>query len=206
MSIIFDLPDDRFAGAEWDMSLEQDMARSRYTGSEQVSDNAWHARWTLSGAAHVPIIGEANIRPWNALKSNLNGRENRFRFFRTETEQRASGTTLRASAAVSAGVRTLPLDGMPVSAEFLPAGSFLTLVFANGEEQLVVLRGALTANGGGAGSVSVDPPLRYALPDNAIVHYLRPWAVLALDDAMPIRVGQGQQYSFTINGSEARRA
>lgn len=202
---IYDLPDDRFAGAEWDLPVVQDVARSRYTGSEQVSDNPWHQRWTV-GATHVTIIGEANILAWRAFKSKLNGRENRFRFPACEKDQRAAGTALQTSAAVAAGSRTLPLDGMPAAATFLPAGSFLTIVYASGEEQLCVLRADLVANGGGAGNATVDPPTREAIADNQAISYVRPWAVVALDDPMPIRVGQGQQYSFTINASESLRA
>lgn len=203
---IFDLPDDRFSGAEWDLPPVQDVARSRYTGGEQVSDNAWHQRWTVANATHVTIIGEANVRPWRALKSKLNGRENRFRLPATEANQRAAGTDLRASATTAAGTRTLPLDGMPVSATFLSEGSFLTIVYASGEEQLCVLRADLVADGTGAGNATLDPPLREAVPDNTVIQYVRPWAVLALDDTMPIRVGAGQQYSFTINASEGLRA
>lgn len=198
---IIDMPDEKFRGAKLRPVPVQQVNRSAYTRRRQIIDDPWHVYWRLDDAEHVPIQGLANIQPWYAWRAKLNGQANYFRFPAVEGGQH-SGSVV-ATVKSSSGSTNLVIDNLPASVTYLPAGARLTVILDDGHEQLIELKAALTTNGSGEATASFWPPLRGAPEVDSVVETKNPWVVLSLaDPELPISVGPGQLYSFTLAGEE----
>ncbi len=177
---IIPLPDNDFRSIDWRLEIPQQINRSTFTGRRKVVGLPGAARWRFS-ANHVPFVSEADLRPWRAFFAQLDGVANSFRMIAAERAQR-TGSNPVAAAGASAGAVQITLSGLPASATALPAGAMMTLPLTGGDEQLVILTAALTANGSGQAVASFRPELRGAVAASAIVETILPWALVTLDE------------------------
>ena len=198
---IIAMPDDAFRDAAWTLVQPAQVNVSEFTGRRQVMTLPGAARWTVQ-ANHVPIIGAAAFKPWRSFLTKLRGQANTFRMLAGEEDQR-SGSNPTASAA-AAGATSLTLNGLPISSTELEEGDSLTVRLAAGGEQLVTLSADLVTNGSGVGVASFQPLLRDAVTAGAEIETVRPWCLMALDDAASgWSVGTGQIYAIQITAAEA---
>lgn len=109
---------------------------------------------------------------------------------------------------LTSGLNSIRVSGMPSSATFLKAGSFLTLPSfqiqqQRADEQLVCLIADLVANSEGWGDATFSTPLRGQLTGGIRVESARPYAVVTLDEpSVGWAVDPGQIYQFALTGTE----
>lgn len=193
------LPDNGFRNAQWTLNQPTQVNKSEWTNRRQVMQLPGAAFWTVS-ADHVPIIREAAFRPWRSFLAGMRGQVNTTRLIAVEEAQHGGANPVVTSGV--AGGFSVGLSGMPVSAQFLPDGAFMTITYADGREQLVVVRGNVMANESGLGAAIVEPMLLASL-SGATVETRLPWARIAFNaSAQPYSVDAGQIYSIKIEGTE----
>lgn len=197
---IIAMPDHRFHTVQWSLTQPAQVNRSEWTGRRQVMQLPGAATWAVS-AEHIPIFGEDGTRPWRAFLARMRGPVNKTRFYATGLAQRAGVNPAVTSGA--AGSFAIGLSGLPLNATVLPAGAFVTLIYAGGDEQLLQLAAPLTSNGSGVGSAATEPMLRRSAV-GATIETIRPWCLVALDDTTTsITVERGHQFSLSIQATEA---
>lgn len=175
MAIITFPAGSHIATIDWTLRRPAQVNRSQWTGRDQVRANPWHGRW-LASFTLAPHVGEENILAWRAFIAAMKGPVNTCRLPATEGAQTASANVL-VSGAHAAGVTSIAFSGGPVSTTLLEAGRMITI-----GDQLMVLTAAATTNGAGAGSFTVEPPLRAAAANGATIEIQRPTAIVALAD------------------------
>ncbi len=187
----------------WQLNTPTQVNRSEWTGARQAVIIAGAARWSASGEMK-PIIKQSNAVAWQAFFIALRGQANVFQLRAVEAQQTAS-----ANPTVNGGSQTgntLNLTGLSgsVASTFLPAGSKMTIPFADGTCQLVVLTADLVVGASTTGSATIEPRLRKSPANAATVEVQYPYALMALtSDMMGWTVDPGQKYGFAFEAEEA---
>jgi hypothetical protein len=182
----------------------QEATRSPYTGTPQVSSNPWHGYFTLS-AEHVPIVREANVRPWRAFFAKVNGQENWFKFKAVEERQTH---TAHAAKVYGNGQalprRTLRIELVPNVVGFPGEGMLATV-----QNQLLMITAValVPAEGAGVRDLTFNFPLRDYAADETLLELTEPYGVFMFDDprASFPEPGTGQQYNFSIEATDVGR-
>lgn len=186
----------RIASIKWELDRPAQVNRSWWSGRDSVRANPWHGRWSAQ-VALAPIVGEENILAWRAFLATLKGQVNTFRLPATEGAQTALANVL-VSGAHAAGVSSIAFSGGGLSITQLAAGRMITL-----NDQLMVLTAAAATNGAGAGSFTVEAPLRAAATNGTTIETQRPTAIVAMDrSSLGWSVGPGKLYNIEFGVEE----
>lgn len=175
----------------WGLRSNTQVFESPLTGSVQTLELP-SPRWvaTLRFAA----LNGADAALMRAFLASLRGRAGRFTLHdHTRERPRGTATAALVNGAGQTGT-SLAVDGMGAGSTLL-AGDYLSV---NGE--LKMLTADATADGGGAATLAITPPLRSAPADNAVVTLIKPTATFMLDqDESTWTYINGGYYEMTIS-------
>ncbi|MEL6623680.1 MAG: hypothetical protein AAFQ11_12525 [Pseudomonadota bacterium] len=123
----------------------------------------------------LPLLDENETDEWGAFLDELRGEVNRTRLPAVRAPQ-ASGGTARVDGAGQTG-RSLVIDGLPANSTILGRGKRITIAL-----QLLRLRAPIVTDSNGRATITFEPAIRSAPPDNEIVEYKHPYGVMALEE------------------------
>lgn len=149
-------------------------ARSDATGAEQAR-LLGPPRWVLR-LVQPQALPVAQAAAWQVLLLQLRGKVNHLAAWCPG--QQAPRGTLRGSIQIlgthAAGATTLSIGGTATGT--LAAGDFLQVGTGLGTSQLVMVTADMATDGTGAGSVSIEPPLRQQYAGGTPVAWDKPLA------------------------------
>lgn len=160
---------------EWGIRANTQVLVSPLNGSVQTLELPG-ARWFTSFTWET--LAEADAALLQAFLVKLRGQANRavmYPYHRPTPRGTIAGTVL-ANGAIAQGATTWTLDGL-TAATTVKAGDYLAC-----GGNLVMAVADATASGGGAISVTVEPPTRTAITDNAAATFSYPTANFILQD------------------------
>ena len=163
------------AEVEWGLRANTQVLTSPLNGSVQTLELPG-ARWFTSFMWET--LEEADAALLQAFLVKLRGQANRavlFPYHRPTPRGTIAGTVL-ANGAIAQGATTWTLDGL-TGGTTVKAGDYLAC-----GGNLVMAVADATASGGGAISVTVEPPTRTAIADNAAVTYTNPTSRFILQE------------------------
>lgn len=156
---------------------------SPYTGYQQSHE--WpFSNWTAT--LTLPPMKRAQAREWQSFLMKLHGRKGSFLLgdpdAKYPTGSIDTALVVRTTAAVAIGAYDVPIDGLDVSMpNVLRKGDYLQ--FGSGSTaKLHMIVDNNTSDASGASTVTIEPPIKTALSDNALVTYISPQGVFRLTD------------------------
>lgn len=163
-----------------DLRLERTdfVMRSAYTRQRQVL--AYHSGHMWVCSFSVPNLVEPDSGDMRAFLADMDGRVNTCQIpvpGYSKPSNEYAGSAGRVKGAGQTGY-SLDTDGWATSQTVLPKGAYVTI---NGE--LKVLTAALVADGSGEATMAFKPALRYAPPDNTLIIFNDPYAVMSMSDS-----------------------
>lgn len=179
----------------WRLNMPAQNNMSSWTGRRQVVASGrgwWEATVTLP-----PIVGTSTFNAWRAFLALSRGSANDFQVPVDATAQSALPNTVLTNGASQTG-RSIATDGWPNSTTVLSAGQFVTI-----NNQLLQLTAAVTSNGSGQATLSVEPPVRAPVADNTAVEYKNPYCLMYLIEMPSYSVEPGYVYSLTLDLRES---
>ena len=152
--------------------------RSAFTMQRQVL--AWHSGHMWVCTASVPNLEEPKAGQMRSFLAGMRGRVNTAQFPVPGYRGPSNGYSGPAGLINGAGQSgySINTDGWTPGVQVLPDGSYFTI---NGE--LKIVRGNVTSTGSGAATISFEPSLRYAPPDNAQIVINDPYCVMSMSDS-----------------------
>lgn len=152
--------------------------RSAYTRQRQVL--AWHSghMWVMS--CPVPNLVEPQSGEMRAFLADMDGRVNTCLFPVPGYRGPSNGYSGSAGLVKGAGQSgySIVTDGWAPSQTVLPKGSYVNI---GGE--LKLLTQPLVTDASGEGTMYFKPALRYAPPDNSVIVFNEPYAVMCMSDS-----------------------
>lgn len=171
--------------------------RSEFTGKTRELRLGPSARWRCD-LEFVPTNSTTALNALRAFLAQVAQPGDGFRIVAVEGAQASSPVpvTCTVNGASQLG-QTLNLTGLSASVTNLPAGAMISVPVATDDEQLFVLRSALTANGSGQAAATLATPMRASPANGATVRIHLPVATMRLDDsAINWAVSPGAVYDF----------
>ena len=153
---------------------------SPFSGHQQVYKNSlalWYAVFSL------PPMNRASAGQWQVFFAELNGRYGTFLAGdqAAKTIMGTAATNVLVNGAHAVGANTIAMDGFAVSTnnvfkkgDYIQFGSAAT-------SKLHIVTADINSNGSGQADVQIEPILKTALTDNAVVVYSSAKAVFKLD-------------------------
>lgn len=154
---------------------------SPFTGQQQVYLNnlaLWQAVFNL------PLMNRSRASEWLAFLSELNGRYGTFLAGDQDckTIQGVATGTILVNGAHSIGDTTIDMDGFAIStSNVFKKGDYLQFGSGSSSKLHIVVANA-NSNSSGQSTITIEPPLKAALSDNASVTYSNTKAVFRLND------------------------
>jgi hypothetical protein len=175
----------------WKLVMPAQNNISQWTGARQVmtSDRGW---WECQ-ITYPPIVGTSNFNAWRAFIAKMRGPTNDVQIATDPTAQSSLSNTMLSNGVNQTG-RSIAVDGLPNSTTVLVAGQFVTI-----QDQLLQLTANVTSNGSGQATLSVEPPVRVAVPDNTAIEYKNPYCLMYIVNEPEYTVQPGYVYSLSLN-------
>ncbi len=168
---------------------------SQWTGARQVLPSG--RGWWECQIVYPPIVGTTNANAWRGFIAAMRGPTNDAQIKVDPTAQSALANTMLSNGANQTG-RSMAVDGLPASTTVLVAGQFVTV-----QNQLLQLTANVTTNASGQATLSFEPSLRAAVPDNTAVEYKNPYCLMYITDEPSYSVEPGYIYAFSLNMRES---
>jgi hypothetical protein len=115
-----------------------------------------------------------------------------------EDTRGSASTTISVNGAHSAGVTSVAVDGMGNNLTgVLKAGDFIRFT---GQNKVYMVIDDLSSNGSGAGTLTIEPPLRSALSDNTVLIYNNvDFTVGLTSDIQEFNIGTSLYYQYEVD-------
>lgn len=181
----------------WELVNNTQTFTSPLTGSMQTLEIPG-ARWRFS--ATWGSFGAADAATMRAFLAKLRGQANRFTVspWRYESPRGAGGGTPLVKGGSQTG-NSLDIDGAPTTTtDWLVAGDYFAV---NGELKLVIAD--VDTDGAGEATITFEPALRAAPPDNDPLTLTNPLATFVLTETVVgWDIAPGGRDTFTLAGVE----
>jgi hypothetical protein len=115
-----------------------------------------------------------------------------------EDTRGSASTTISVNGAHSAGVTSVAVDGMGNNLTgVLKAGDFIRFT---GQNKVYMVIDDLSSNGSGAGTLTIEPPLRSSLSDNTVLIYNNvDFTVGLTSDIQEFNIGTSLYYQYEVD-------
>ena len=159
------------------------VSASPYTGYQQSHE--WpFSNWTAT--LTLPPMKREQAREWQAFFMLLHGRKGFFLLgdpdAKSPTGSIGASLTVRTTAAVAIGAHDVPIDGLNALTPYvLRKGDYLQFGSASTAKLHMVVNNP-TSDALGACTVTVEPPIKTALLNDALVTYVSAQGLFRLSD------------------------
>lgn len=164
----------------WRLQARTQTHESPFDGTQQTLALPG-ARWVAT--LTWPSLMESDRRAMEAFLAALGGRAGRFHYGPSiHAPRRGTGTGTILIAGAGQSGSELDVDGFGAAHQAFAIGDFLSYEDTTGRKRLHMATATTNADGSGAATVPIAPPIRRAGADNAAVEIAAPLGVFMLAD------------------------